>query len=400
MKLLITKTLLFLLIAGSSVSVFAQKKLFFDINWNKTKEKKAYYYRTITPEGSMFLVKDYFSKNDQLQMEGRYKSKKLEGNTREGMFTYYWSNGNKKYEGEYSAGKVDGQWTYWYFNGEKRCEGKYEKGDQQGEWSYYHKNGKLKTKPTYIDDEKNGASVFFYDNGDKLEEANFSKGNLDGEFTVYYIGGKVKTKGKYLKDSLEGTYEHYWENGNLSYKGEYSDNKRVGVWQFFHANGKQSCEVEYKKGKFIKAAFYDEEGAKLSKKVYEEDLSKDADLPGGKDAMYDIIRKQVEKKVDLVGAKKDKINFIAICQLTIDTDGNVTERKWTVIGNVDTKNDRYPDSGEDFFDEHEDPWDIVKNVGSAIEDFPKFQPGKAYNRVVPDTYKVVYYLTAENIKIN
>ncbi len=396
MKTLIQKTLLLLLLLNTTVGVFAQKKAFFDLNWNKTKEDKAYYYRIITEEGSLFLVKDYFSRNNQIQMEGRYRSKKMENETREGLFTVYWSNGKKKHEGEYKNGKRDGLWTAWYFDGEKRSEGNYEKGDLQGEWSFFHRNGQLKTKPTYLDDEKHGVSVFFYDNGDKLEDANFSKGKLDGEFTNYYKGNKVKTKGKYLKDSLEGNYEHYWENGNLSFKGDYSDNKKHGLWTFYHSNGKKSCEVEYKKGKFIKATYFDEEGVKLSKKVYEEDLVKDAEFTGGSDAKYDIIRKQIQKKVDLTGAKKDKIYFVAYCVVTLDAEGNVVDRKWTSAGN--TEEDRFVlPAGEDDFDEYEDPWDIKKNVNSAIDDFPKFQPCKAYNRLIPDTYSVIYILNHKNI---
>ncbi len=392
MKSLIQKTLL-LLIVSTTVSSFAQKKLFFDLNWNKTKEAKAYYYRVVTPEGSMFLVQDYFSRNNQVQMEGRYRSKKLENDTREGLFTYYWSNGKKRDEGEYKSGKRDGQWTSWYFDGEKRFEGTYDKDDRQGEWTFYHKNGQVRTKPVFLDDEKDGASVIYYDNGDKWEDVKFSKGKLDGEFTVYHKGGKVQRKGKYVKDSLEGSYESYWENGNMSYKGEFSDNKRHGTWEFFHSSGKKSCEVEYKKGKFIKAAFFDEEGNKLSKKVYEDDLVKDAEFTGGKDAMYDIIRKQIQKKVDLIGAKKDKIYFLAYCIVTLDTEGNVIDRQWTYSGNTLEKNFNFPPGGDDF----DDPWDIVKNVNAAIDDFPKFQPGKAYNRLVSDTYAVVYILNYENI---
>jgi antitoxin component YwqK of YwqJK toxin-antitoxin module len=396
MKIQIQKSLLLLLMVTSAIGAIAQKKTFFDINWKKTKEAKAYYYRVVTPEGSNFLVQDYFSKSNQLQMEGRYKSKKLESSSRDGIFTYYWSNGKKKAEGEYKNGKEDGNWVSWHFDGEKRAEGLYEKGDRQGAWKFFHKNGQLKTNPTFLDDEKDGASTFYYDNGDKLEDARFAKGKLDGEFTVYHKGGKVKTKGKYVKDSLEGTYEHYWENGNMSYKGDYSDNKRNGQWEFFHNNGKKSCEVEYKKGKFIKASFFDEEGAKLSKKVYEEDLVKDCEFTGGSDAMYDIIIKQIQKKVELTEAKKDKIYFFAYCVLTLDTEGNIIDRNWTYAGNTLEKEFSLPVAGDDF-DVYVDPYDIVKNVNSAIDDFPKFQPGKAYNRQVSDTYAVVYILNYKKI---
>jgi antitoxin component YwqK of YwqJK toxin-antitoxin module len=376
MKVQIQKSLLLLLMVASTLSVFAQKKIYLDGSGKKTKAKRAYYYRLVTPEGSSFLVKDYFISNDQLQMEGRYKSKKLESETRDGQFTTFYVNGQKESEGEYNKGKKEGKWTYWYKDGQKISEGKFENGDRQGEWEFFHRNGALKTKPTYLDGEKNGASVFFYDNGDKEEEYNFIKGQKNGDFIEYFKGNKVKQKGKYVKDSLEGAYEFYWENGNLADKGEYSDNKRHGLWEFFHSNGKKSCEVEYKKGKFIKAAFFDEEGVKLSKKVYEEDLVKDAEFTGGVEAQWEIVGKQIGKKVDLAGAKRDKYNFICVITLTIDTEGNVIDREWNL-----------PDVDDDSYD---DKWLVVKNINAAIDDFPKFQPEKAYNRLVETTYILIW----------
>jgi uncharacterized protein len=310
-------------------------------------------------------------------MEGRYTSKKLESTSREGMFITYYSNGQKASEGEYSKGKAEGPWTFWFKDGQKRSSGKYENGDRQGEWEFLHRNGALKSKPTFLDGEKNGPSIFYYDNGDKEEEYNYSKGKRNGEFVEYYKGNKPRQKGKFVKDSLEGVYEEYWENGNLSAKGEYSDNKKNGLWEFFHNNGKKSCEVEYKKGKFIKAAFFDEEGAKLSKKVYEEDLVKEVEYTGGSEAMYELINKQIGKKVDLDGAKKDKYYFQGLVKLTIDTEGNVVKREWVI-----------PDADDD--DEYDDRWLMVKNINAAIDDFPKFQPSKAYNRLTENTYSFWY----------
>jgi len=385
MKIQIQKALLLLLVLSSALSTFAQKKIYLDEDGNKTKAKRAYYYRIVTPEGSSFLVKDYFISNDQMQMEGHYKSKKLESDSREGLFTTFYVNGQKASEGEYSKGKREGMWTYWYKDGQKKTTGKFENGDKQGEWEYLHRNGTLKTKPTYLDGEKNGVSIFYYDNGDKEQEYIFTKGQKNGEFTQYFKGNKIKEKGKYVKDSLEGTYEEYWENGNLAEKGDFSDNKKIGTWQFFHSNGKQSCEVEYKKGKFIKAAFYDEEGVKLSKKVYEEDLIKSVEYTGGSDALYELVGKQVGKKVDLQGAKRDKYNFFGYIKLTIDTEGNVIDREWVM-----------PDVDEDTYD---DKWLMVKNINAAIDDFPKFQPAKAYNRLIQTTYSFFYIIDFAKLKI-
>jgi len=41
----------------------------------------------------------------------------------------YWSNGQKKEEGNYKNGKRDGEWTYWYENEQKQWEGTFKDGE-------------------------------------------------------------------------------------------------------------------------------------------------------------------------------------------------------------------------------------------------------------------------------
>jgi antitoxin component YwqK of YwqJK toxin-antitoxin module len=104
-------TLTLLLVMFSAV---AQKKTFFDKSWKKTKEANAKYYRVMTPQGSMFLVEDFFKETDKPQMVGTYKTKKMEGKDREGKFTFYYENGQKSQEGEFKKGKYDGKWQTWH----------------------------------------------------------------------------------------------------------------------------------------------------------------------------------------------------------------------------------------------------------------------------------------------
>ncbi|MCC6817837.1 MAG: hypothetical protein IT245_02960 [Bacteroidia bacterium] len=353
---------------------FAQKKVFLDDFGKKTKEKYASYYRIIAPEGNLFLVKDYYIHNDKMQMEGHYRSKKCEINTRTGQFTYYFENGEKASEGEYLDGKRDGKWSFWYKDGQLKQEGLYEKDEREGEWNRFHRNGTLKYKATYKGGDILGKFESVFDNGDKDETANYEKGKLDGEFMLYYFnsGSKVRVKGNYSKDSLHGTYEKYWRNGNISEKGEYNDNKKDGTWEYFHSNGNKSAEVEYKKGKFSKATYFDEDGKKLSKKVTLDDLYKQAEYQGGNDNMYQEIYKKLGEKADVSGATKSKYFFYAKVTLTIDPEGNITKVSWG-----------YPDDDDD---DYVDRWDFYKYMRSAIEDFPKFNATTHCNRYVEDNF--------------
>lgn len=385
MKLLFKLLLLVTTYLALPNNIVAQKKIFYDKSWEKTKEKNASYYRIVTPEGSNYLVKDYYLPENQLQMEGKYTSSKLADVDREGVFVYYHRNGQKSSEGEYKAGKNVGEWTYWFKDGTKRSGGNFVKGDKEGEWQYFHKNGKLKSKGTWLKDEKDGLWSFFYENGEQQEGYNYSKGKKDGEFTEYFNTGKVKEKGKYEKDSLIGPYEEYWENGNLSAKGEFNDNKKNGNWEWFHENGKTSCKVEYKNGKFLNGNFYNEEGVKQSGKIYKDDLVEKVEYTGGSEAMYELINKQLGKKIDLVGAKKAKYVFFGYVTLKIDEKGNITDREWVS-----------PDLDDESF---EDTWEMVENINAAIDDFPRFKPSIAFNRKVKTTFSFVYSIDFAKLKL-
>lgn len=379
MKLLLQRAALLLLIIGSLSPAVAQKKTYFDYRWKKAKAKTAYYYRIITPEGNMFLVRDYFVSNDQLQMEGRFRSKKAEDDTREGLFTSYYVNGQKSSEGEYKGGKEDGKWTFWFKNGQVKREGSYDRGSREGEWSFYHRNGQLEGKATYKSGDIYGNYIQYYDNGEKELVINYANGKKNGEFMRYYLGGKLKRKGNYVKDSLDGMYEEYLESGTLSWKGEYSDNKENGTFEFFHKNGNKSADVEYKNGKFLKATYYDVEGKKLSKKVYEDDLYKAAEYTGGREELYKLVNEKLGNKLGgdgIAAAKKNKYYFYGVVALTIDDEGNVVKREW-----------ENPDPDNDYFD---DMYGMKKYIDAALDEAEKFQPCKSYNRNCESTYYFVY----------
>ncbi|MES2619171.1 MAG: hypothetical protein V4613_14940 [Bacteroidota bacterium] len=380
-------SLILILFVAVANSLSAQKKIYFDASWKKTKAKNATYYRIVTPEGTKFTVKDYFIKGDQLQMEGQYTSKKLENESRTGVFTTYYSNGQKSSEGEFISGKSNGEWNLWYKSGKQRAKGEWTNGDRTGKWVYYHKNGNLRSTGNYLKGEQDGTWYYFYDNNDSLEVLNLSKGKKDGRFIVFHKGGQVHEKGAYEKDSLEGMYEEYWENGNQAAKGEFKDNKKHGEWEWFHNNGKSSCKAEFKKGNFVKANFYNEEGEKQKDKVFKDDLVDVVEYTGGEKAMYTLISEQVGKKVDLMGAKKAKYFFLGQIKLSIDEKGNITKREWLLPDDVEEEGD------------FEDTWAMVENINSAIDDFPRFKPQVSYNRKVKSYYTFYYAIDFSKLKL-
>jgi antitoxin component YwqK of YwqJK toxin-antitoxin module len=355
--------------------VNAQKKVFFDKNWEKTSEKKASYYRIIKNANNQFQVEDYYKETNQIQMSGTYNSSKLTNNSREGVFVYYFSNGKKSSEGSYKNGKAQGLWKSWYKNGQLKSEINYEEDLHEGPTVLYHKNGTVKAKMNFINDERDGLSVFYHDNGNLEEEFMFFKGKKNGAFKNFYSNGQLKEKGNYEKDSLVGLLESFWSNGNVSFKGEFVDNKNEGLHTWYHLNGNKSCEVNFKNDVFIDAAFFDENGEKIDKKIFKDELVVKEEYPGGVNAMNELINKQISKKLDFETAQYQKLEYEIYVQLTIDEKGLIKERKWLMPNEED---------------EPDDEWGFIKNFNNAIDIMPRFKPMTAYNRTI-ETNSIIYY---------
>ena len=62
---------------------------------------------------------------------------------RDGLYTNWYKNGQKRDELTYKDGKFDGLYTNWYENGQKRFEGTYKDGELISE-KYWNEEGSVK----------------------------------------------------------------------------------------------------------------------------------------------------------------------------------------------------------------------------------------------------------------
>jgi len=60
---------------------------------------------------------------------------------RDGLWIWYYGNGNKMFEGEFQSGIPVGKHKYWYDNGQVEMTGKYKSGEMEGRWDYFDING-------------------------------------------------------------------------------------------------------------------------------------------------------------------------------------------------------------------------------------------------------------------
>ena len=72
----------------------------------------------------------------QKKIEGSY----FNGN-KEGLWTQWYSNGNRKEESNFKAGNLNGTIIKWFENGTKSEEGIYETGKQNGKWIWFYETG-------------------------------------------------------------------------------------------------------------------------------------------------------------------------------------------------------------------------------------------------------------------
>jgi len=68
---------------------------------------------------------------------------------RNGNWIYYYENGNKWSECEYSSGVRNGRIATYFENGNKRYEGTYAEEKQTGRWTFYEEDGSVKEEKNY-----------------------------------------------------------------------------------------------------------------------------------------------------------------------------------------------------------------------------------------------------------
>jgi hypothetical protein len=96
---------------------FSQDTLYYDIHWNLCEPYKALFYRTATVDREKICfhgtVKDFAVRSHRLLMEGAYVN-----GSKQGLFTFYYLNGQVESTGHYAGNQKQGQWKYFYVSGQ------------------------------------------------------------------------------------------------------------------------------------------------------------------------------------------------------------------------------------------------------------------------------------------
>lgn len=235
-------------------------------------------------------VWEYFDYNGIRTQKTIYDDK----GRKEGMTTWYFTNGEVETIKHFKEGQEDGYYADFYKNGKMYAQGWFKEGNKEGRWEYYYSNGKVKNSAYYINGELNGnydefsvkgtlenryryfdgflEEVISYDSTGKKEiyktklvkgEASpkllFYNGKLANEFSYkgsvlhgvskwYYGTGEKRIEGAYFSSDRTGKWTWYYRGGKLQSEGSYVDGDKDGEWKWYHENGQLETYGNYDRG--------------------------------------------------------------------------------------------------------------------------------------------------------
>lgn len=140
----------------------------------------------------------------------------------EGLWTWWYENGQKAQEAVFKYGKEEGPWTWWYQSGQKGVEGAYKNGKEEGTWTWWHANGQKAMEGAFKNGLEDGLWILWHENGQKEQEGAYRVGKEEGVWTAWYEDGKKRLEGAYVNGKREGVWTFWDEDGQkeeVVYKG-------------------------------------------------------------------------------------------------------------------------------------------------------------------------------------
>ncbi len=123
-----------------------------------------------------------------------------------------WPADTPRFEGEVSRldGTREGLWTFWFPNGQLREQGRYAHGQRVGPWKQWHANGRARSAgaraadPARGDSPREGYWRFWFENGELESQGVFVRGLREGHWDFHLTDGELDgdRSGEYHLDQL------------------------------------------------------------------------------------------------------------------------------------------------------------------------------------------------------
>ena len=114
----------------------------------------------------------------------------------------YYSNGNVWIKGQKnSKGQHEGIWEWFYKNGNIRERMPFKAGKMDGIEEWFYPKGKIRRRTSYVGGLIDGVDEWFYENGNTRFKTTFKDGNMDGTQNFYDEQGYI-TETRLWKDGI------------------------------------------------------------------------------------------------------------------------------------------------------------------------------------------------------
>ena len=148
---------------------------------------------------------------------------------RDGKWTTWYENGQKRSKANWDNGKRDGKWTTWYDNGEKLAQKKFKNGKKVGRWREWYDDGQIKVVDFYKDGKLDGNSSKWDKNGQKTFEATYTDGKLDSNESLEENTSQLDAKTSNKTESNESLEENTSQLDAKTSNETESDTKNEGI---------------------------------------------------------------------------------------------------------------------------------------------------------------------------
>ncbi|MEP7164258.1 MAG: energy transducer TonB [Ferruginibacter sp.] len=190
---------------------------------------------------------------------------------------------------------------------------------RNGFFTYYYSNGNISSKGKYINNNRDGIWLSFHNNGMMQDSSVYEMGNLTGTSLAWFSNGYIADSCVYNKEGY-GIRIYWFDDGTPSVAGRSLNNKKQGKWQYFHKNGKLASLEEYEQGKLLNKTYYDESGKQLADTT---DHDRGTEFKGGPEKWQKYLLKNLVWPAHVKLVNTDIVTVVVVA--LVDEDGNIKE---------------------------------------------------------------------------
>lgn len=157
---------------------------------------------------------------------------------KQGPWTAFYANGQKRYEGQFKNDKCYGEFKYYDEQGNLKATNTFDKSGEKALNKTYAPNGTLIATGYYVNQKKEGVWYYYsHEDGKLILEEENKNGKANGASKVYYESGMIMMERQMVNDLMEGHAKTYYPSGALKEEGDYLHGNKTGIWKAYNEDG-------------------------------------------------------------------------------------------------------------------------------------------------------------------